>query len=151
MKLLDYIPREHVVFDFSTPSKERFFDAAINRICDDCPGFSPDILHKLFLMREQTLSTGIGQGLAIPHIVLDGCPRQLVYVFRLQSPLEFDSLDKQPVRLVFMLIASAQQPPGLHLQTLAHIGLLLKRTGCLDKLLAATNANELYEVLQRYD
>lgn len=151
MKLLDYISREHIAYGFSASSKDGFFQAAIDRICVDNPGFSPDSLHELFLRREQTMSTGIGLGLAIPHIVSEDCQRQVIYVFRLQDPLDFDSLDKKPVHLVFMLIASAQQPPGLHLQTLAHLGLLLKRSGCLEGLLAAATAEELYGVLQRYD
>lgn len=96
--------------------------------------------------RERLGSTGVGQGIAIPHSRLADV-KQIVGVFaRLETPIDYDAVDKQPVDLVFMLLA----PEGAgadHLKALARVSRLLRNQQACEKLRAATKPEALYAIL----
>jgi PTS system nitrogen regulatory IIA component len=96
--------------------------------------------------RERLGSTGVGQGIAIPHGRLSDI-RTISGVFaRLESPIDYDAVDRQPVDLVFMLLA----PEGAgadHLKALARVSRLLRNQQTVEKLRAATRAEALYAIL----
>ena len=96
--------------------------------------------------RERLGSTGVGQGIAIPHGRLAGI-EDIVGVFaRLESPIDYDAVDKQPVDLVFMLLA----PEGAgadHLKALARVSRLLRNQQATEKLRAAKTSEALYAIL----
>ena len=98
------------------------------------------------LQRERLGSTGVGQGVAIPHGKLKGL-ESLVGVFaRLQKPVDFDALDDQPVDLLFVLFAP-EAAGADHLKALARIARVLRDPAVAQKLRVASDAGELYEVL----
>jgi PTS system nitrogen regulatory IIA component len=96
--------------------------------------------------RERLGSTGVGQGIAIPHSRLSEV-KDIVGVFaRLETPIDYDSVDKQPVDLVFMLLA----PEGAgadHLKALARVSRLLRNRQACEKLRATTKPEALYAIL----
>lgn len=96
--------------------------------------------------RERLGSTGVGQGIAIPHGKLADV-KAIVGVFaRLENAIDFDAVDKQPVDLVFMLLA----PEGAgadHLKALARVSRLLRNHTACEKLRAATKPEALYAIL----
>jgi PTS system nitrogen regulatory IIA component len=96
--------------------------------------------------RERLGSTGIGQGIAIPHSRMADI-KGIVGVFaRLESPIDYDAVDKQPVDLVFMLLA----PEGAgadHLKALARVSRLLRNQQACEKLRAATKPDAIYAIL----
>jgi PTS system nitrogen regulatory IIA component len=96
--------------------------------------------------RERLGSTGVGQGIAIPHGRLSDI-RTISGVFaRLESPIDYDAVDRQPVDLVFMLLA----PEGAgadHLKALARVSRLLRNQQTVEKLRAATRSEAVYAIL----
>jgi len=96
--------------------------------------------------RERLGSTGVGQGIAIPHSRMAEI-KGIVGVFaRLESPIDYDAVDKQPVDLVFMLLA----PDGAgadHLKALARVSRLLRNQQACEKLRAATKPDAIYAIL----
>ncbi len=96
--------------------------------------------------RERLGTTGVGQGIAIPHGRLSDL-KDIVGVFaRLESPIDYDAVDNQPVDLVFMLLA----PEGAgadHLKALARVSRLLRNQQATEKLRAAKSAEALYAIL----
>jgi nitrogen PTS system EIIA component len=96
--------------------------------------------------RERLGTTGVGQGIAIPHGRL-GEIDQIHGVFaRLEHPVEYDAVDQQPVDLVFMLLA----PEGAgadHLKALARVSRLLRSQTVCSKLRAAGSTEEIYSIL----
>src|SRR5258708_5512468 len=96
--------------------------------------------------RERLGSTGVGQGIAIPHGRLADIG-EIVGVFaQLETPIDFDAVDNQPVDLVFMLLA----PEGAgadHLKALARVSRLLRNQTATEKLRAAKSAEALYAML----
>ena len=96
--------------------------------------------------RERLGTTGVGQGIAIPHGRLADID-QIAGVFaRLETPIDYDAVDDQPVDLVFMLLA----PEGAgadHLKALARVSRLLRNQSATEKLRAAKSAEALYAIL----
>jgi nitrogen PTS system EIIA component len=103
-------------------------------------------IFETLMEREKLGTTGVGQGIAIPHGRLADIT-QIVGVFaRLESPIDYDAVDHQPVDLVFMLLA----PEGAgadHLKALARVSRLLRNQQATEKLRAAKTAEALYAIL----
>lgn len=98
------------------------------------------------LERERIMSTGMGEGVAIPHAktaAVDG----LVAAFGItKKNVDFQSIDEKPVRLIFLLIGP-MDPTGPHLQALSRISRLMHRSELRDKLIAAATPAEILQVL----
>jgi PTS system nitrogen regulatory IIA component len=109
-------------------------------------GRNPHEIFEPLLQRERLGSTGIGDGIAIPHCKLGRLERLFGLVARLERPIDFDALDGEPVDIMFLLLA----PEGAgadHLKALARIARVLRQPGLVDRLRMARDANALYAVL----
>ncbi len=98
------------------------------------------------MQRERLGSTGIGEGIAIPHGKLADLDRLFGLVARLEKPIDFEALDGQPVDVIFLLLA----PEGAgadHLKALARAARVLREPGVIDRIRAARDAAALYAVL----
>ena len=98
------------------------------------------------LERERLGTTGVGQGIAIPHGRLSDIKKIMGVFARLESPIEYEAVDNQPVDLVFMLLA----PEGAgadHLKALARVSRLLRNQTSCEKLRGATSSEALYAIL----
>ncbi|MBK1624625.1 MULTISPECIES: PTS IIA-like nitrogen regulatory protein PtsN [Hyphomicrobiales] len=145
MDLSDLLKPEAVVPNLKAVSKKQ----VIQDLCAKAArltGLSERELFDTILQRERLGSTGVGQGVAIPH----GKPRQIdkiTGVFaRLSKPVDFESLDDQPVDLVFLLLA----PEGAgadHLKALARIARVLRDGQVAAKLRATTDPDAIYSLL----
>ncbi|MBV9550333.1 MAG: PTS IIA-like nitrogen regulatory protein PtsN [Alphaproteobacteria bacterium] len=96
--------------------------------------------------RERLGTTGVGAGIAIPHGRMAEA-QDITGVFaRLESPIEYEAVDSQPVDLVFMLLAP-EDAGADHLKALARVSRLLRNAGTCEKLRAASSAEALYAIL----
>jgi nitrogen PTS system EIIA component len=109
-------------------------------------GLEERLVFETLLQRERLGSTGIGEGIAIPHCKIPGLTRLFGLVARLERPIEFEALDGQPVEIVFLLLA----PEGAgadHLKALARVARVLREPGIRDRIRAARDANAIYAIL----
>jgi PTS system nitrogen regulatory IIA component len=98
------------------------------------------------MQRERLGSTGVGNGIAIPHGKIENLTG-LVGVFgRLYHPVEFDALDDQPVDLVFLLLAP-EDAGADHLKALSKIARMLRNSDTVSRLRAARDADTLYAIM----
>lgn len=104
------------------------------------------IIFETLLTREKLGSTGIGQGIAIPHGKVPTLNRVYGLFARLATPVDFDSVDGQPVDLVFVLLAPDHAGAD-HLKALARISRLLRDPEVVDKLRGTAEAESLYAIL----
>ncbi|CCG85684.1 PTS IIA-like nitrogen regulatory protein PtsN [Erwinia piriflorinigrans] len=105
------------------------------------------IIFDAILTRERMGSTGIGNGIAIPHGKLEEDTLRAVGVFiRLESPIAFDAIDNQPVDLLFALLVPADQCKT-HLHTLSLVAKRLADKTVLRRLRAARSDEELYQII----
>ena len=104
------------------------------------------VIFETLLKREKLGSTGIGQGIAIPHGKVPSIARVYGLFARLASPVDFESVDGQPVDLVFVLLAP-EHAGADHLKALARISRLLRDPGVVAKLRGTDDAESLYAIL----
>lgn len=96
--------------------------------------------------RERLGTTGVGQGIAIPHGRLAGLTKITGLFARLETPIDYDAVDNQPVDLVFLLLAP-EQAGADHLKALARVSRLLRNQAVCEKLRAANKPEALYAIL----
>jgi PTS system fructose-specific IIA component len=106
------------------------------------------LLTDAILERESMLSTGVGDGIALPHAKTPAVSETLAVLATTSEPIPFDSFDNAPVRLVFMLIG----PPSAsreHVRILGRISRLLQRVHVRDAVLASTSPSDIIEILEQ--
>jgi PTS system nitrogen regulatory IIA component len=107
----------------------------------------PMVVFDAMLTRERMGSTGIGNGIAIPHGKMEEDTSQTVGVFiRLDQPIAFDAIDNQPVDLLFALLVPAEQCKT-HLHTLSLVARRLADKSICRRLRAAQSDKELYQII----
>lgn len=105
-----------------------------------------DVTLQAVLTREQTRSTGIGSGIAIPHGKCQAVKELVMAVGIADEPIDFESVDDKPVKIIILLVSPADQT-GPHIQALAKISRLMLDQEFKGKLESAGSAEELYELL----
>lgn len=100
----------------------------------------------LVMERERLGSTGVGHGVAIPHARIPGLDKIVGCFASLTNPVDFDSIDDEPVDLVFMMVGP-EDGGSEHLKALARISRLLRNRDTCQKLRSATNNEMLYDLL----
>jgi PTS system nitrogen regulatory IIA component len=103
-------------------------------------------IFETLIERERLGSTGMGQGIAIPHGRINGLGKISGVFARLESPVAYEAVDDQPVDLVFLLLAP-QSAGADHLKALARVSRLLRNQATCEKLRAATRPEVLYALL----
>ena len=98
------------------------------------------------LAREQTRSTGIGSGIAIPHGKSSAAKELVMAIGVAQEPIEFESIDNKPVGIVILLVSPPDQT-GPHIQALARISRLMLDAPFKSQLEKATSPEEVYDLI----
>jgi PTS system nitrogen regulatory IIA component len=104
------------------------------------------LIYDTLLQRERLGSTGLGRGIAVPHVKLKSLTGIVCLFARLTRPIDFESLDGEPVDLIFLLLAP-EHAGGDHLKALARISRLVREPAALDRLRAATDVADLKRAL----
>src|SRR6266496_3028800 len=112
----------------------------------DLSGQNERAVFEILLQREKLGSTGVGNGIAIPHGKLPKLNKLFGLFARLDRPVDFEALDGQPVDLVFLLLAP-EAAGADHLKALARVARLLRDTDVARKLRQSRDAEALYAVL----
>ena len=145
MKIADLLQPAAVILLPKTQGKKQLLQELAARAAQ-VTRMSERKIFETLMERERLGTTGVGQGIAIPHGRLADL-KEIVGVFaRLDAPLDYEAVDNQPVDLVFMLLA----PEGAgadHLKALARVSRLLRNQQVTEKLRAAKSTEALYAIL----
>jgi nitrogen PTS system EIIA component len=145
MELSDILAEESVFYFTGLKTKDELLTrlaAEAAKILDR----EPIAIHETLAAREALGSTGLGNGIAIPHGKLAGLSRVTALFARLETPIEFDAVDDQPVDLVMTLLA----PLGAgadHLKALSRVARLLRTEPIVDDLRRAEDPAKFYAIL----
>jgi PTS system nitrogen regulatory IIA component len=126
-------------------SKKRLFETIAKIVCDDQHDLLYDEVLDHLTAREKLGSTGLGQGIAIPHCRVSDCAEPIGALITLEKPIPFDAPDDQPVDLLFVLLvptAAHQQ----HLDILAMVARLFNNAEFCERLRAASDDRVLYDI-----
>jgi PTS system nitrogen regulatory IIA component len=126
-------------------SKKRLFETIAKVVCDDLPALHYDTVLDHLIAREKLGSTGLGQGIAIPHCRVDSCAQPLGTLLTLKEPIPFDAPDDKPVDLLFVLLVPAEAHQQ-HLDILADIASLFSQADFCQRLLDAKDSRSLYNL-----
>ena len=113
------LPASHVVLDLQISSKKRLFEQ-VGLLFENQDGIARSLVFDSLFARERLGSTGLGQGVAIPHGRIKGLKDALGAFFRLDQPIPFDAPDGNPVSLVFVLLVP-EKATEKHLQILSEL------------------------------
>ena len=150
MKISDILSKDLVIPDLRETDKQSVLRELVRHLSDKVTGIDRGELLSVLLEREQLGSTGIGDGIAIPHGKLKDM-KQLIAVFgKSAGGVAFDAMDGRPVHLFFLLVAP-ENSAGVHLKALARLSRLLKRNGFRQKLMSVADAQQLYRSIIEED
>ena len=124
-------------------SKKRVIEYAANFLADKIPDANADDLYEHLIAREKLGSTGIGEGIAIPHSRLSECEDTLGALFILENSVDFDAIDRVPVDIVFVLLVPTEATDQ-HLQTLSMLAQKFSQQSFRDSLRKAGSSEELF-------
>jgi len=116
---------------------------------------SPEIrngkaFEKSLIERENILTTGIGNEIAIPHVQTDVVDNMVIAIGRCEDGIDFDSLDGKPVKLVIMIASSNKQPRNEFLKVLAKVVMLFKDEAFRKQVLKARKPEDVIKLLEPY-
>ena len=145
MELADILSEESVLFCTDIKTKHDVLERLANQAAKET-GFTPQEIFAALNDREALGSTGLGNGIAVPHGRFPGLKSVVAVFMKLTVPVDFDSVDDQPVDLVMMLLA----PVGAgadHLKALARVARILRTDSVAETLRRANEPRRLYSIL----
>jgi len=150
MKIADIFRKEHIVEGLKSKTKGDVLAELSGVFLHGDVTLSPEVVVNTLLDREKLGSTGIGDGIAIPHGKLAGLDHLMVSFGRSIEGVEFDAMDGKPAHLFFLLLAP-ENTTGQHLKALAKISKMLKDNAFRKKLMEAKSKDELYVIIADKD
>jgi nitrogen PTS system EIIA component len=150
MKITDILPESLVIPALQGATKEAVLRELAAQLAAVHPEVSADQLLEVLWERERLGSTAIADGIAIPHGKLPGLKTVLAAFGRHPHGVDFQSLDGNPTKLFFLLVAP-EDSVGLHLKALARVSRLLKEQSFRNQLMAAADRHDLYDIIRRED
>ncbi|MDE0841619.1 MAG: PTS IIA-like nitrogen regulatory protein PtsN [Porticoccaceae bacterium] len=146
MKISDVLTPEMARCDLTGSSKKKVLENLAELIAEQmgADGDQADALFQGMIARERLGSTGIGEGVAIPHCRVSGLKRICGCLIKLDRSIEFDALDDKPVDLIFALVVPEEQNDE-HLETLARVAAVLQQDSARERLRACSSSRQLFD------
>ncbi|NQV57532.1 MAG: PTS IIA-like nitrogen regulatory protein PtsN [Rhodospirillales bacterium] len=145
MEINDLIKPESVIANLKVTSKKQALQELSKKI-SEVAGKDERVIFELLLEREKLGTTGVGDGIAIPHGKLNSLENLFGLFARLERPVDFESIDERPVDLIFLLLAP-ESAGADHLKALALVSRLLRDKSVCDKLRGSDTSEALYSLL----
>jgi PTS system nitrogen regulatory IIA component len=145
MEIADLITPQSVVARLRATSKKQVLQELAKRAAETT-GLRERAIFDVLLERERLGTTGVGDGIAIPHGKLPELRRLHGLFARLETPVDFDAVDDQPVDLIFLLLAP-ETAGADHLKALARVSRLLRDRAVCEKLRGADTPDAIYALL----
>ena len=149
MKILDILHPDAILPDLKSQDKKGVLEEIVIPIAA-LTRMNPKDLLRVLMDREQLGSTGIGEGIGIPHGKIKGLDSMIIGFGLSKRGVEFDSIDGRPAHIFFTLI-TPEKSTGLHLKLLARLSRILKNDGFRSRLMKASSAEEIYSLIQNED
>ncbi|MBW6486814.1 MAG: PTS sugar transporter subunit IIA [Syntrophobacterales bacterium] len=150
MKITEMLKREFVLEELKGTNKEEVLAELSGVFKKVGLVMDPGEMLKILLARESLGSTGIGDGVAIPHGKMAGLKEMVVSFGRSREGIDFEAMDHSPVHLFFLLMAP-ENSAGLHLKVLAKISRMLKDSAFRKRLMEAKLHDDLFAVISEKD
>lgn len=149
MKIDDLITPERIAHGITAASRKRVLEQLSGMIVNAQPQLTQKDVFESLLARERLGGTGLGRGLALPHGRLKNLDRPVGAFVQLESGVDFDANDKQPVDLLFALLVP-EKSTDEHLQILATLAQMFSDRQLREQLRMADSSNALFDLLTQW-
>ncbi len=146
MKFSELINENYIIPEFKGSTKKQVLEELVEALASNKVEIDKVVLLNALLEREKLGSTGIGDGVAIPHGKLNGLDNIILLFGKSGQGVDFDAIDRKPVCMVFLLVAPADSA-GLHLKALARLSRMLREKEFKNSLLKAPDAETLLKII----
>ena len=150
MRLSDILSQNHIIPDLKAKDKKGVLAELVDVLVSSDPTLDKNSLVKVLLERERLGSTGIGDGVAIPHGKFQGLKNPIISFGRSLKGLDFDAMDGEAVFLFFLLVAP-EGSASIHLKALARIAKIIKSRSFRNELMQVPTREEIYQAIIQND
>ncbi|MBT4287839.1 MAG: PTS sugar transporter subunit IIA [Deltaproteobacteria bacterium] len=150
MLISDYLNQSCIDVNLKPTNKNDIITQLADLVFQAYPEIVPEEAMEGLSERESVMSTGIGEGIAIPHARIESCREIRIAIGLLREGVDFNAIDNQPVRFV-ILIFFPKEEVTLQLQTLAKVSRILKKKSLNEHLLNATSSTDILEYIKQYE
>lgn len=150
MKMLDFLDRNAITVNIKSKKKQDVIRELVDLVSNVYPIKDKEALVDTLMNRELLGSTGIGQGIGIPH-AKSSCVKKLVAALGIsRTGVDFDSLDGEPT-YIFLLLVAPEDAAGPHLKALAKISRMLQDKFVRDSLISAKDEDAIFAIIKQED
>ena len=147
MSISNILKNNRILTDLNSSSKEGIINEMIDILKDDERIIDLEKVREVVLEREKIMSTGIGNGFAIPHGKTNAV-KGIVAVFgKLKNPIDFESIDGNPVNLIFLMVGR-EDAVSDHIKMLSRISRIMNKDEVHNKLRNAETTDEIFNIFQ---
>ena len=150
MKIMDILVNDAVILDLGTGAKREVLSEMADALAKVEPQFEADRLLEVLLEREALQSTGIGEGVAIPHGKMAGLDRLVASFARSRDGVDFESIDGQPTHHLFLLVVP-EHSGGQYLKALARISRFFRDAAFRQQLTDADSHDAIIRAIAEED
>jgi PTS system nitrogen regulatory IIA component len=146
MKILDVLHKEAILSDLKSLDKKGVLEELVTPV-SRITGINHEHLVRVLMERERLGSTGIGEGIGIPHGKLKDLDSLILGFGLSRKGVDFESMDGLPAHIFFLLV-TPENSTGIHLKLLARISRILKNETFRERLINAEDSNEIYSIIK---
>ena len=148
MPIYQLLSPKNILLELEVDYKFDAINALVDTFVDVIENELLEEIREAIISREKIMSTGIGQGLAIPHGKTDGVTQNYAAFARLKEPIEFNSIDSKPVQLIFLMV-SPYSDQRSHIRLLSRVSTLMNYDDFRSNLLIVPNQEDLVELFKQ--
>ena len=139
-----------ICVNLESEEKEEVFEELVEKLIELKPNLNRQNILSAIYERENLMSTGIKEGIAVPHGKTDEIDEVIGVLGISRKGIDYDALDNKPVYLVFLLLSSKSNAE-FHLRVLRHLSTIIETSGFTSELMEQKTAEDAYQVICKYD
>ena len=139
-----------ICVNLESEDKEEVFEELVEKLVEIKPNLDRQVVLSSILEREKLMSTGIKEGIGVPHGKLEDIDDVIGILGISRKGIDYDALDNKPVYLVFLLLSSKSNAE-FHLRVLRHLSTVIETSGFTSELMEQKTAEDAYQVICKYD
>ncbi len=148
MRLTDILTTDQIILPLSAADRDGAIKELIGLLAKKGTISNADQAFEAVLEREKIMTTGVGNGIAIPHCKHGSCPNFSVVMGIHSKGIPFESVDKKDVKIIFLLVGP-ENNPGLHIKLLSRISRLMSNEELRQSILKSKDADSIWELIQQ--
>ncbi len=147
MRITDILSKEKIISSLKGSEKSEVVDELLDLFKNDERVNDLGEMKNAVMEREKIMSTGVGKGFAIPHAKTNSVNEIVAAFGKLDTPIDFQALDEQPVNLIFLLVGK-ENLVGPHIKLLSRISRMMNKDEFRDSLIKAKSPEEIYSLFE---